>query len=229
MLSAGTTDDRAFVPSGTVAPVVLEHPIRPQHDDLEVEAKAALDERSHRLNVMGRRWHSSTRPCRRSCSSTSAAPGPPTATHSSKLPIASSLPMPNCPLDHARGAGAVGAEHGPRVPHVAVVVVTPPVLHLPGVEDAHQLEVALRPVVALDQGRAAVHDPGAEAPAVGPGPRGPVRAPPVVQLAVGGADDHLEVAGGRRSCPGLKPGTPEASVGPKMPPSFHLSVFWSSQ
>src|SRR5262249_26721602 len=97
-------------------------------------------------------------------------------------------------LDHARPARAVRPERRPSVPDHPVVVVAVPVLHLPGVHNTGELEVAWCPVVGLHERRAAELDVRREAAAVAPRPGRAVHPPPVVQLAVLRPHDDLEVS-----------------------------------
>src|SRR5262249_8787387 len=97
------------------------------------------------------------------------------------------------PLDHAGRAPHAVAEGLDRAPREAMGVVPLPHLHGAVVEDAHEVELA---ITRLDQSRAAERDVRAEVPSVGPGEGRAVDPPPVVEAAIGGAHDHLEVAGG---------------------------------
>src|SRR5258707_357711 len=50
-----TSNDNSFVPTGSVAPIMLQLIIVAQHDDFQIEAKTALHERRDRADVMAER------------------------------------------------------------------------------------------------------------------------------------------------------------------------------
>src|ERR1700722_14515476 len=179
------------VPDPARAPVVLQHAVPAQHDELQVEAEAALDERDDAVDAGTEGGAQRPKEARHLVVAPPMLNGAIGQRHA-QLEVAVTVlvrhPVLTLDQDRRRRGGDSRAEGPADEPGHGAPVVAPPVLHPAILEHGHQLQVAPR---ALDEGSAHRRDGCAEVRALMSGEGGVP--PPVLELGGAPARHDLEV------------------------------------